>query len=67
MQPPINLSSITYDQKDALIMQLAELVKRMQRRIDILEGQLAQNSRNISKPPSSDGLKLPKLLTPVAG
>jgi len=28
-------------------MQLAELVERMQRRIDILEGQLAQNSRNI--------------------
>lgn len=60
MQPPIDLSSMTHDQKDALIMQLAELVERMQSRIDILEGQLAQNSRNSSKPPSSDGLKPPK-------
>lgn len=44
-----DLSSLTHEQKDALILALYERAK-------LLEGRLSKNSHNSSKPPSSDGL-----------
>lgn len=43
----------------ATIEQLVSLVRQLEARIQALEDQLARNSRNSSKPPSSDGLKKP--------
>lgn len=44
----------------ALFEQQATLIRALEARIQTLEDQLAKNSRNSSKPPSSDGLKKPK-------
>jgi transposase len=44
----------------ALVRQLSEQVAALTSKVTELEGRLAQNSRNSSKPPSSDGLNRPK-------
>jgi transposase len=44
----------------ALVRQLSEQVAALTLKVADLEGRLAQNSRNSSKPPSSDGLNRPK-------
>jgi hypothetical protein len=43
----------------AIIAEQAELIKRLTSRVEYLEAQLAKNSGNSGKPPSSDGLKKP--------
>ena len=61
MQRLPDLSQLSHAQKDALIIglfgQMQEMSKRidaMQKLIDQLQGRLALNSKNSSKPPSSD-------------
>jgi len=45
-----------------LIIELRELVEKLREEIQSLRDQLNKNSRNSSKPPSSDGFKKPKSL-----
>lgn len=64
-----DLTQLSHAQKDALILMLWPLQRQvqdlmaqmavMQERIKELEGRLALNSKNSSKPPSSDGLSKP--------
>jgi len=64
-----DLTQLSHAQKDALILMLWPLQQQvqdlmaqmavMQERIKELEGRLALNSKNSSKPPSSDGLSKP--------
>jgi len=62
-----DLARLTVGEKDELIRDLWSLVRTLsaqvttlQTKVLELEAQLAQNSRNSSKPPSSDGLNKPK-------
>jgi transposase len=61
------LEKLSHEEKDELIVQLFEQVKklmeqnaRLQERVRELEGRLGLNSKNSSKPPSSDGYNKPK-------
>jgi transposase len=67
MQTLPDLSQLSHADKDELIkvlwnqvQQLTAQVVAMQAQIVDLQGRLARNSRNSSKPPSSDGLNKPK-------
>ncbi len=62
-----DLSLLSVAEKDALIVDLWLLVRKLTAQVTTLESKvlelearLAQNSRNSSKPPSSDGLSKPK-------
>lgn len=64
-----DLSQLTHEEKDVLILALYEQVQHLLKiaqevevltaRIKELEGQLSKNSRNSNKSPSSDGLSKP--------
>jgi len=67
MQSPPNLKTLISDDKDSLILllwnqnqQLMKQVARLEEEIKVLKSQLSQNSRNSSRPPSSDGYGKPK-------
>ena len=66
MEKRSDLATLTEQEKDALIISLYEVIEslRLQLRqqaeeLEKLKGQLGKNSRNSSKPPSSDGLSKP--------
>ncbi len=61
-----DLKKLSYSEKDKLIISLWEQNQALQKKVQFLEGriekleaQLAKNSHNSSKPPSSDGFKKP--------
>lgn len=54
------LKKLDKDVLIALILKQNEQIERLTERVKALEEQVAKNSRNSSKPPSSDGLKKPK-------
>lgn len=54
-----DLSQLSHAQKDELIGALWLMVEQLQERVKALEDRLALNSKNSSKPPSSDGLSKP--------
>ena len=59
MQTPSSLSHLSHAQKDALILMLQEQLKALQIAVKQLQARGNLNSRNSSKPPSSDGLNKP--------
>ena len=59
MQVPSNLNQLSHAQKDALILLLQEQLTVLQEAVRQMQSRLNMNSRNSSKPPSSDGLNKP--------
>ena len=49
-----------FQEQQEIICQQQESIEKLQERVQALEDQLAKNSQNSSKPPSSDGLKKPR-------
>ena len=60
MEPLPDLTRLSAAEKDALIGELWARVAALTAAVAELHGRLAKNSRNSSKPPSSDGLNKPK-------
>ena len=59
MQTPSSLSQLSHAEKDALILMLQEQITALQEAVKQVQSRLNMNSRNSSKPPSSDGLHKP--------
>ena len=60
MEPLPDLTQLGVAEKDALIGELWARIATLTATVAELQGRLAKNSRNSSKPPSSDGLNKPK-------
>lgn len=59
MQTPSSLSQLSHAEKDALILMLQEQINALQAAVKQLQSRRNTNSRNSSKPPSSDGMNKP--------
>lgn len=59
MEPLTDLTQLDHAQKDNLIRSLSARVVELETKVSELEGRLALNSRNSSKPPSSEGYSKP--------
>lgn len=60
MNPAVlKLSELSHEQKDALIVDLCGQIQVLSHQVEQLQGRLKLNSRNSSKPPSTDGLSKP--------
>ena len=59
MQTLSSLSQLSHSEKDALILMLQEQIATLQEAVKQVQSRLHMNSRNSSKPPSSDGLNKP--------
>lgn len=59
MQTPSSLSQLSHAEKDALILMMQEQIAALHKMVEQLQSRLNMNSRNSSKPPSSDGLNKP--------
>jgi transposase len=59
MQTRSSLSQLSHAEKDALILMLQEQITALQEAVKQVQSRLNMNSRNSSKPPSSDGLNKP--------
>ena len=59
MQTSSSLSQLSHAEKDALILIMQEQIAVLQQMVAQLQDRLNMNSRNSSKPPSSDGLNKP--------
>ena len=57
--PTVEQLLVLLAERDALIVQLSAAVEELTTRVAQLEARLGKNSRNSSKPPSSDGLGKP--------
>ncbi len=59
MQTRSSLSQLSHAEKDELILMMQEQIAALQQMMAQLQARLNMNSRNSSKPPSSDGLNKP--------
>jgi transposase len=50
----------TIEEQQEIILEHQTIIARLEERVQVLEDQLAKNSQNSSKPPSSDGMKKPR-------
>jgi transposase len=59
MQTQLSLSQLNHTEKDALILTMQQQMAVLQQMVAQLQARRNMNSRNSSKPPSSDGLNKP--------